>query len=210
MVKAEKFPKTIILSNGTFPVHKVPLDILKQAETVICCDGAANELIQNGFTPSVIIGDMDSISTENKEKYKNIIIEVASQDTNDQTKAVEWAIDNGYDEICILGATGKREDHTIGNIALLCTYMKKIKVCMISNYGIFTPIYKPTVFNSFTGQQVSIFSLIPDTIINSENLRYPLNHSQFKSWWMGTLNESLSQNFSLNFENGELIVFQSF
>jgi thiamine pyrophosphokinase len=202
--------KTIILGNGSFPKHPIPLAILKNAETIVCCDGAANELIASGMKPSVIIGDMDSISTENKRKYKDIIIQIADQEINDQTKAIEWAVGNGLEEVVILGATGKREDHTIGNISLLCDYARKIKVCSVGNNGIFTPVLQSAEFKSYKGQQISIFSLKPETKITSENLKYPLNELTLKSWWMGTLNESLCEYFSLNFENGELVVFQVF
>jgi thiamine pyrophosphokinase len=204
------FSKTIILGNGSFPKHSIPLAILKNAETIICCDGAANELIAFGLKPSVIIGDMDSISSENKEKYNDIIVQIADQETNDQTKAIDWAVKNGMTEVVILGATGKREDHTIGNISLLCDYARKIKVCCVGNNGIFIPVLQSTEFKSHKGQQISIFSLKPQTKITSKNLKYPLNELTLKSWWMGTLNESLGENFSLSFKNGELIVFQVF
>jgi thiamine pyrophosphokinase len=206
----QQISKTIILGNGSFPKHPIPLAILKNAEVIICCDGAANELIANGIVPSIIIGDMDSISSGNLLKYKDIILQIAEQDTNDQTKAIEWAIKKGYTDVVILGATGKREDHTIGNISLLCNYADRISVCSVSNYGIFTPVLQSRTFISFKGQQVSIFSLKPEIKISSENLKYPLLGLSLKSWWMGTLNESLGNSFSLNFENGELIVFQGF
>jgi len=153
---------------------------------------------------------MDSISTENKKKYRDIIIQIADQETNDQTKAIELAVKKGFKEVVILGATGKREDHTIGNISLLCDYARKIKVCSVGNNGIFTPVLQSTKFNSNKGQQISIFSLKPETEITSENLKYPLKGLTLKSWWMGTLNESLGENFTLSFKEGELIVFQVF
>jgi thiamine pyrophosphokinase len=207
---SQLFSKTVVLGNGTFPKHPIALSILKNAETIICCDGAANELIANGMVPSIIIGDMDSVSPENLFKYKDIIIQIAEQDTNDQTKAIEWTIKKGYTDVVILGATGKREDHTIGNISLLCNYADRIKVCSVSNYGIFTPVLQSMNFISFKGQQVSIFSLKPDIEISSENLKYPLEGLSLKSWWMGTLNESMGNSFTLNFKHGELIVFQAF
>ena len=204
------FPETVVLGNGAFPEHPFPLKILKNAKTIVCCDGAANGLINHNIIPTIIIGDMDSISNENRLKYKDIIIQIQEQETNDQTKAVEWAINIGISEIVILGATGKREDHTIGNISLLCDYAKKIQVCAVSNYGIINPVLESTTFESFAGQQISIFSLDPQTKVNSVNLKYPLNELTLKSWWMGTLNESTGNSFSLTFESGELVVFQTF
>jgi len=60
----------------------------------------------------------------------------------------------------IVGATGKREDHTLGNISLLADYMKTAKVVMVTDYGIFTPMQGITEFTSHKGQQVSLFRSI--------------------------------------------------
>ena len=206
----DQFSKTIVLANGSFPKHQIPLEILKNASVIVCCDGAADVLIDHGITPARIIGDMDSISDINREKYKDIIIVNKGQDSNDQTKAVEYCISQGYSDLTILGATGKREDHTIGNISLLSQYGKFINIKTVCDYGVFVPIFKSTTFDSFRGQQVSIFSLTPDLKISSKNLKYPLHNLRLKSWWMGTLNECSGDSFSLAFDTGELIVFLAF
>jgi len=205
-----QFSKTVILGNGVFPTHQIPLNILNNAETIICCDGAANSLIAHGMIPSVIVGDMDSITQENRIKFNDIIVQISEQDTNDQTKAIEWAINNGHSDVVILGNTGKREDHTIANISLLGDYSKKLKVCAVSDNGIFTPISHSSHFSSHCGEQVSIFSLGIGTKISSKNLKYHLDNLILDSLWMGTLNESMADTFSLHFEFGNLIVFQSF
>ena len=55
-------PEAVILANGEYPSHPLPLQMLENAEFVVCCDGAANEYILRGHTPDVIIGDGDSLS----------------------------------------------------------------------------------------------------------------------------------------------------
>lgn len=201
--------ETVILANGRFPYHKKPLGILKNAKQIVCCDGAAKNLIEIGLEPLVIIGDLDSLDQALKEKYADILIKIDDQNTNDLTKAVNWCIANNINEATILGATGKREDHAIGNISLLAEY-NKIKVSMISDYGEFIPINKTTVFESFEGQQVSLFSLNPNTVINSENLKYPLVDYKLDAWWKGTLNESNAKQFTIRFDLGKIIVYKLF
>ena len=53
-------PEAVILANGEYPTHVLPLKILEEAKFVVCCDGAANEYILRGHTPDIIIGDGDS------------------------------------------------------------------------------------------------------------------------------------------------------
>jgi thiamine pyrophosphokinase len=162
------------------------------------------------MTPHYIVGDLDSVSEKTKIKFANRLVQSDDQETNDQTKAVEFSLKNGARSAIILGATGKREDHTIGNISLLLDYAQKMDVVSISNSGYFSAAIKSQTFQSFKGQQVSIFSLGTPTSITSTNLKYPLINSELNSWWMGTLNESLDSSFSLKFTDGNFIVFQKF
>jgi thiamine pyrophosphokinase len=210
MSQTEFKSKLVILCDGSFPKHAVPLSYLKKAEEIICCDGAADKLIEFGMTPSYIVGDIDSVSEKTKTDYADRIVRSSDQETNDQTKAIEFVLSKGAKNAVILGATGKREDHTIGNISLLLDYAKLLDVISISNSGIFRPSLKPQKFASYKGQQVSIFSLGVPTAITSTNLKYPLKNTILNSWWMGTLNECLSDSFSLDFAEGKLIVFQKF
>ena len=126
MISEHYTPEAVILANGEYPMHVLPLKILEEAQFVICCDGAANEYILRGHTPDIIIGDGDSLSPENKTRFSDIIHHIADQETNDQTKAVHFLQEKGYRRIAIVGATGKREDHTLGNISLLLDYMKAV------------------------------------------------------------------------------------
>ena len=199
----------IILANGTFPKAKYLLDILDAATQIICCDGAANKLIQSGREPSVIIGDLDSVSQDHKEKYMDIMIHVDDQNTNDLTKAVNWCCSNKIEEIIIMGATGEREDHTIANVSLLTEYHKIIKVKMLTDNGVFIPISKTTSFKAIPGQQVSIFSMNPTILICSEGLKYPLQNIALKNWWMGTLNESTSTKFKIIIDEEARVVVYS-
>ncbi|WP_321370948.1 thiamine diphosphokinase [uncultured Draconibacterium sp.] len=202
--------KVVILCDGSFPKHHIPLSVLENAEQIICCDGAADKLIAYGMEPTFIVGDLDSVSEKTKTTFANRIVINTDQETNDQTKAVEFVLNRGAKSVIILGATGKREDHTIGNISLLLDYAEKLEVLSISNSGIFRPVLQSQTLPSFKGQQVSIFSLGNPAAITSKNLKYPLKNTTLNSWWMGTLNECLDESFSLEFEKGKLIVFQKF
>ncbi len=200
----------VILANGNYPSHEVPLGFLGKADLIVCCDGAVEKLAANGLEPGIIIGDLDSVTSRLKRKYAGILVQDSDQETNDLTKAVNWCIDRNYTSLVILGATGKREDHTIGNISLLAEYARKTGVMMITDTGIFTPRLKSSRFSSFPGQQVSIFSIDPETVITSVGLKYRLGNMKLHNWWQATLNEAEGESFDLIFEGGPLIVYQKF
>ena len=80
----------VILANGDYPSASLPLQILREAPYVACCDGGANEYIAKGLLPDIIIGDGDSLSEKNRMKYASLIHHNPDQETNDQTKAIAY------------------------------------------------------------------------------------------------------------------------
>lgn len=199
--------KTVILANGTFPVHPLPLSRLREADMIVCCDGAAEKLVAHNLEPGIIIGDLDSVSPELRKRYRNILVQDSDQETNDLTKAINWCVASGIKEVAILGATGIREDHTLGNISLLADYCRRIDALMLTDTGSLRVYDRSVTIASHPGQQVSIFSIDPTITVTSTGLRYPLSKLRLHSWWRGTLNESAGESFALEFENGHVIIF---
>ncbi len=205
-----KSKSAVILANGSFPTHEIPFNALKTASYIVCCDGAINNLETTGMKAHAIVGDLDSISTHLKQKYQSIIHHLSDQNTNDLTKAINWCSANEINDITIVGATGKRDDHMIANIFLLASYVKDKKVRMLTETGTFTPIKHPQKFNSYIGQQVSIFSPQEETTITTSNLRYKLTNQKLDFLWCGALNESMDEHFHINFEGDSLIIYQEY
>ncbi len=200
----------IVLANGLFPVRQSVLDLLYRANMLICCDGAAHNLLGRNITPDYIVGDSDSLTDDVRSTWGDRIISVPDQDTNDLTKAILFCIGKGYRSVLIIGATGLREDHTLGNISLLQYYSTLLdSVSMFSDFGFFTPITSTTRFSSCAGQQVSLFSLTPDCRLTFHGLKYPFDKNCLTSWWQGTLNEAVANEFTIELHNpGQVIVYQ--
>ena len=197
----------VILANGDYPSASMPLLVLAEAPYVVCCDGGANEYLAKGHLPDVIVGDGDSLSTENRMKYASLIFHNPDQETNDQTKAVQFLLSQGKLRIAIVGATGKREDHTIGNVSLLMEYMRMgAEVRSYTDYGVFIPCKDTCSFDCSPGQQVSIFNFTAKGM-KSKGLAYPIY--DFTSWWQGTLNTCTDNSFTIEAE-GEYLVFLNY
>ena len=194
----------VIVAGGEFPTAPQPQEILQSAPFVVCCDGAADRYIATGRVPDAIVGDGDSISTVNREKFARLMHVITEQESNDQTKAVRFLMERGKRRIAIVGATGKREDHTIGNISLLIEYARAgCNVCSFTDHGVFIPCNGTTTHKCRKGQQVSIFSITAKDL-SAEGLLYPIY--DFTNWWQGTLNECTSEVFTIN-ANGEYLLF---
>lgn len=201
---------TVILADGDFPRSEQPISILRSAARIVCCDGSAASLAEFGLEPAVIIGDLDSLPTKFKERFSDRLIHVREQETNDLTKAFTYCRDHSWTNLVILGATGKREDHTLGNLSLLADYSELIpNLKFITNYGIFFIARESGVFSSIPGQQISIIALQTGTEVTSSGLKYPMNKLALNRWWQATLNEALSDQYRLDFPKGtQLLIFQ--
>lgn len=197
----EKEKTVIILGAGDYPRHEVPKRWLQAGYRVVCCDGAAEEYIRREKKlPWRIVGDGDSLDSVFKVRYKDIIRCFSEQENNDQTKATLYLMEHGVRDIIYLGATGRREDHTIGNVSLLVDYMKRgLSVRMYTDKGVFLPakdrftdeMLPDEVANSRT---ISIFSFGAEDL-HSVGLQYPLH--DLDCWWQGTLNKVNEKHFTI-------------
>lgn len=268
--------RIVIFCDGDFPTARQPLEILKGAAggkgIIIACDGTVVNLVKHRISPDFIVGDMDTLSTANSKKYSDIIIKNPDQETNDQTKSFEFAMglikqQILYDlttsfEIYLLGTTGKREDHTLGNISLLADYSQKIKqfkekiqdfkvasavnaftkaasakalslqtsstqavssaaeqllssifinICIVTDYGIFTPYLDSCTLSGKKGEQVSIFSFDSSVKIKSTGLLFPTDKVKFDLWWKATLNEFRGSSATLTLSHpAKILIYKPF
>ena len=205
----------VIICAGDFPQKEYPKYLISTADYIICCDGAFQTWLKKAPSifgdlrlPNAIVGDMDSLSPSIQKKYSSIMVRIAEQDTNDQTKAFKYIIENYKDVeyIHILGASGKREDHTIGNLSLLMEYCRmpirdNLQIDIVSDYSTAFAITDSCELHIGEGRTISIFS--PDNSLNieSEGLVWPTDSVVFDNWWKATLNKTSSDIVKLTFSH---------
>lgn len=188
-----------ILCNGAFPTQPYPLYLLESADSVVCCDGALEKFIGAfpGKEPLAVIGDMDSLSPSLQASFASVLVHETEQDYNDLTKAMRWVLREHPEatEITILGATGLREDHTVGNLGLLMEYTRMFalgerRLSMVSDFGTAFAIADSCSLHLGEGRRISIFSADNSLTIHSTGLEWPLDGVVFDAWWKGTLNRT--------------------
>ncbi|MDR3116946.1 MAG: thiamine diphosphokinase [Bifidobacteriaceae bacterium] len=220
--------KAVIFANGQSPffedislsknkrvqfLENLKKDV-SQAEIVIVCDGAIKYIEEeSSFTPDYIVGDLDSVDFENldlniQKKYSTKLIKIPDQNTNDLTKAVNFAMSKNAKQVTIYGATGKREDHSLANIALLLEYARQLdSVVMKSQYGMFYPVKESLTCKTAPNRQISIFSVDKEVEITTENLAWELYNAKLPFLWMGSLNRTLKNQFTIQTNSDQAKVF---
>ena len=207
----------VIVGNGQFPKKEYPLYLLESADYVVCCDGALDTYLRhfrgrNLRRPDVVVGDMDSLSKKTAERFRDIAVKIDEQETNDQSKAFHYILEHfpDVDTIHILGATGKREDHTIGNLSLLMEYAREMRrkdcgrtvsVDIVSDWSTAFAITDSCTLDVGEGRSVSI--ICPDNSLNirSEGLIWPTGNVVFDNLWQATLNRASADRISLTFSH---------
>ncbi len=221
----------VIIGGGEYPKKPYPLYIIERADYVVCCDSAFAAYlrhsrrvaeIQGGGEknaqcrlPDAVIGDMDSLSPAMQKKYGHLIVHIPEQETNDQTKAFHYVLENLPDvgEIFFMGATGKREDHTIGNISLLMEYCKEIEakgcdiyISMVSDFSTIFPITHSTSIECGEGRRISLLTPDNSLRIRSKGLEWPTDEVVFDNWWKATLNRSTEDAIYLEFSHKSIAI----
>ena len=144
----------------------------------------------------------------NQLAYRHLLHIVDEQEDNDLTKATRHCMALGMKRIAYIGATGKREDHTLGNISLMERYLREFQLqpVMLTDHGLFIPAQGTCTFSTFARQQVSIFNF-SCRHIRSEGLKW--DAYDYRSWWQGTLNEATGNSITLH-TDGSYIVYLTY
>lgn len=205
----------VILAAGAFPTKPYPLYLLQSADIVVCCDSAFAKYLRRmprifggERLPDVVIGDMDSLPASLQSAYQDIIVHETEQDHNDQTKAVRYILGHYPDvrEIHILGSTGLRADHTIGNLSLLMEYPRMfgtadVAIDAVSDYGTAFALTDSAELHVGAGRRFSLFSPDNGLRIRSEGLQWPTDGVVFDNWWKATLNRTTADIVRLTFSH---------
>lgn len=116
--------KTFIFSGGTTDIA-FAADVLAEETdvTAIAVDRGLDTCLSLGISPDVVIGDFDSVSEEGRLFLKDNAARVRKlnpiKDDTDTEAALDYALAHTEGEIVILGGTGTRIDHLLGNLSIL-------------------------------------------------------------------------------------------
>ncbi|KAL7719725.1 Thiamine pyrophosphokinase [Entamoeba marina] len=211
----KKTPTAVIFTGGHYDEHEDAkdfyLNIANQGNVLICADSGANYIYKLGLQPLVIVGDMDSISKEVKEAFKEVeqVKYRPDKDYTDTEIAIEKAREYGYKNIYICGGIGSRFDHSLANVMML----KKL-----NNEGCFTTIinYYQEIFfhrngccisnkNGWTASLLSISELVEDVVL--DGFQFPITNENIIQGVSRTVSNVITSDVaSIHIKSGDLLV----
>ena len=106
--------RAVILS--AVPVAAALGRYVQRGDFIVACDAGYRNAARLGLQPDLIVGDFDS-APQPKTAQETIVLPHVKDDTDTQY-AARWLLEQGYDEITLLGALGgARLEHTLANLA---------------------------------------------------------------------------------------------
>ena len=214
--------KAIIISGGYVNIDFAK-DFLKNNtyDYLIACDKGLETVDKLKVKVDLILGDFDSVNSSIIKRYedapetRNSVKRFKPEkDFTDTHLAVENAINAGAKEIIILGATGTRLDHVLGNIALLSYALDKfVKVYIVDEYNRISMI-EDSLQICANKQYGNYVSLIPYGG-NVEGLyltgfKYNVEGIVLNcSESMGISNEIVEDNATITIKKGRLLVVEA-
>lgn len=212
--------KILIISGGSIS-DEFAKEWIKQyhPDFTIVADSGMEFMRRVGLVPDMIIGDFDSVKADTlgffKEQQGIVFKELNPvKDDTDTEFAIRQAISLGAKEITILGATGTRLDHVLGNVALLgIGLQEQVAIQLVDAHNRIRMIDKSLCLAK-AEQFGNFVSLLPYSGevkgVTLKGFRYPLENFTMESFSsLGISNEIVEEKAEILFAEGILLVIEA-
>lgn len=138
---------------------------------IVACDGGYKYCSEKGICVDAVIGDFDSL----KFVPENALIFPKEKDFTDGEAVIDFAVkQGGIEEIEFYNFGGKRDDHFLGNLAVLVKgYKSGFIVRAFTNYSVIFYTEDEIRLNNVKGKTVSIVPFCENAnILVNEGLKY--------------------------------------
>lgn len=197
----------LVVANGESPSSSLFHRLLKEHSKLVAVDGGLHSCLCYNVEPDILIGDFDSISEDTRSQLsKTLQIHTPDQGKSDLEKALEYLFHEANDAtaITVCGALGKRLDHTLTNMCLLCRYPGKVKFETDTEWSMALP--RSYTFTSEKGQLLSLIAMgAPAQGVVTQGLKWELKGATLNKSFVSISNVCLGKLVSITFTSGDLV-----
>ena len=185
----------------------------EEGDLLIAADGGWNNAALLGITPSVLLGDMDSLGDKKVPKEVEIYRVPAEKDLTDTQLAVELALKRGAREIVIIGGLSGRLDHTLSNLAIL-EHLNEMRVHALINDGFNRAHFirnNSTLIPKSDFKYVSLIAADPVCKgVEIDGVKYPLKNAKLRRAHQYAVSNELTGNCAfIAVKKGGLYIIES-
>lgn len=191
---------------------------------IICVDGGLHVADAAGISIDYLVGDFDTADASLVDRYRREIIEGKRKtilkeynpikDATDTQIAISLALEEGAEEIVLLGATGSRLDHTLANIHLLLKPLSSgVKAYILDKNNKIYLIDRELELkrNELYGSYVSLLPFGGDVkAVTLRGFKYDVTERDYlRGDSLGVSNELVEETGRITLESGVLAVFET-
>ncbi len=197
----------MLICNGEAPSAELARTYARKCKMTVAADGGANIARSLGIRPDVIVGDLDSITSETRVFFSDVeMIHVQRQDNTDLEKALDLLVDRGMRSVYLLAATGKRLDHTLGNLSVLWNYTGRLSIILLADEWLGVPVNRKVRASAPVGTTVSLLPFGGCSGITLKGLEYHLSNATMKVGEIGVSNVSVLPQFEVRVGKGCMLM----
>ncbi len=203
--------KAIVFAGGEYGNGDFYELVTESCDLRIAADSGAEFMRKIGFFPHVLIGDMDSISSETLEECREKGVEILrfppQKDEIDTELAIMEATRRTLGPIFVAGAFGSRLDQTMAVFRL----MERFEKMVLFNESLYSVVVrKPVMLRSLPGETWSVIPLERDTRgVSLSGFKYSISGETMDYLRpYGISNESLGETVEIDPGDGKLLVFR--
>ena len=204
--------RCVIVGGADINNYDIIRRALRDDDHFIYCDSGLRHMHELKRPPDLIVGDFDSHDNPNMD-IETIILPPIKDDT-DTVFAAKEAVKRGFNDFLLIGVTGMRLDHTLGNLYILLYLDSSEKnACIIDDYSEMEIIAAGTAEVS---DRYSYFSLLNITGcaegITVTGAKYPLSDAKITcEYQYGISNEVLpGETARISVKHGKLLLIKVF
>jgi thiamine pyrophosphokinase len=191
-------PRAVII--GASPTVR-GAEMILPGDFVAVCDGGLEFALDRGIKFQLLVGDFDSYKGKIPEPGRGVdndfeLIRLpAEKDDTDIGFAAKTLLDRGFRDLLILGGTGGRLDHTLGNLCVAASVAALGGLCVLAGDLPGESLYvfrdRTVDFEPSGGAFLSIFPWgNEEAVVTAEGFKYPLLHGRIAaSTTLGVSNE---------------------
>lgn len=195
-----------LVANGFIENDLLIAPLIKKHTFIVAVDGGLHHCHRMNIIPDLIIGDLDSCSSELLSQYENVPTQryPTEKDESDLELAI-LTVQDRFQKMTLFGALGGRADHALYNLHLLRRYPHKVSI--ETEKETVLAINQKTQLKTLPGQTLSLLPLGPVKNISSQGLKWELSHAIFDKKLMSLSNVSIKDIVEIEIEEGDLICF---
>jgi len=222
-MKISKKTKALLVTNGHVENPLLLMELLintyhfSNKFMIVSADGALKNCLYLKLVPDIVIGDMDSIREDDKKILGTINPDVlfikspCEKDESDTQLALEYLAKDNVKDIILIGALGKRMDHSLANLFNISSEkLANVQIKIIDESYEISVLKQSAQISGIIGNTISLFSLTPSTFfINTDGLKYRLREEKLLFCPVRGLSNIIEkEKVMLDFKDGILLIIK--